>query len=68
MLTTIGDKVANLDPSTMCRLLGVNKKGDEVFDSNNWPILDNFPRSSQAVMQNKLIESKTQLKRPYCLS
>ena len=42
MFTTFGDKVINLDPSSMCRLLGVNDKGDEVFDSNNWPILDNF--------------------------
>ena len=42
MFTTFEDKVINLDPSTMCRLLGVNNKGDEVFDSNNCPILDNF--------------------------
>ena len=42
MFTTLGYKVINLDPSSMCKLLGVHDKGDEVFDSNNWPILDNF--------------------------
>ena len=42
MFTTFGDKVINLDLSTMCRLSGVNNEGDVVFDSNNWPILDNF--------------------------
>ena len=42
MFTTLGDKVINLVSSTICRLLGVNDKGDEIFDSNNWPILDNF--------------------------
>ena len=30
------------DPSTMCRILGVNNDSDEVYDSNNWPILPNF--------------------------
>ena len=42
MFTTLGDKVMNLDPPSMCRLLGVHDKGDEVFNSNNWLILDNF--------------------------
>ena len=31
-----------LDPFTMCRILGVNDEGDEVYDSENWPILSNF--------------------------
>ena len=42
MFTTFGDKVINVDPPSICRLLGVNDKGDEVFNSNNWPILYNF--------------------------
>ena len=28
-----------LDPYTMCRILGVNNDGDEVYDFNNLPIL-----------------------------
>ena len=31
-----------LDPSTMCRILGVPDEGAEVFDSNSWPIVENF--------------------------
>ena len=42
MFTTFGDKVINLDLSTMCRLLGVSNEGDEVFDSSNWLVLENF--------------------------
>ena len=30
------------DPSTMCRILGLNNDGDEVYDSNNWPIFPKF--------------------------
>ena len=26
----------------MCRILGVIDYGDEVYGSNNWPILSNF--------------------------
>ena len=42
MFTTIGDKVINLDIPTMCRLLCVHDKDNEVYDSNSWPILANF--------------------------
>ena len=38
-----------LYPSTMCRILGVNNDGDEVYDSNNWPILPNF--NAQATLK-----------------
>ena len=42
MRATIGDSVINLDIPTMCHLLGAHDEGDEVYDSNSWPILPNF--------------------------
>ena len=42
MFTTFGDIVIELDPLTICRILGVSNEGDEVYDSNNWPVLANF--------------------------
>ena len=32
----------NLHPPTMCRILGVPNEGDEVSDTNSWPIVANF--------------------------
>ena len=41
-MATIGDIQIELEPSSMCRILGVNNDGDEVYDTNNWPTLPNF--------------------------
>ena len=38
LVATLGDVEIELDPSIMCRILGVPK----VFDSNSWPIVENF--------------------------
>ena len=35
LICTLKDIDIELDPSTMCRILGVNDEGDEVYDSNN---------------------------------
>ena len=42
LVATIDDVKIKLKPSSMCRILGVNKEGDEVYDTNNWPILPNL--------------------------
>ena len=42
MFSTFGDIEIELDPSIMCRILGLLDEGNEVYDSNNWPILSNF--------------------------
>ena len=41
LVSTLNNVNTKLDLSTMCRILGVNNDGDEVYDSNNWPILPN---------------------------
>ena len=42
LVATIGDIEIEREPSSMCRILGVTNEGDEVYDTNNWPILLNF--------------------------
>ena len=42
LICTLKDIDIELDPSTMCRILGVNDEDDEVYDFNNWLILLNF--------------------------
>ena len=42
LVNTLNDVELELDPSMMCRILGVNNDGDEVYDTNSWPILPNF--------------------------
>ena len=42
LVATIGNIDIELEPSSMCRILGVNNEGDEVYDTNNWLILSNF--------------------------
>ena len=42
LVATLGDVEIELDPSSMCRILGVHDEGAEVFDSNSWPIVENF--------------------------
>ena len=42
LVSILNDVDIKLDPSTMCRILGVNNDGDEVYDSNNWSILSKF--------------------------
>ena len=42
LVSTLNNVDIELDPSTMCRILGINNDGDEVYDSNNWPILPIF--------------------------
>ena len=42
LVATLGDIEIELEPSTMCMILGVIDDGAEVYDSNNWSILSNF--------------------------
>ena len=49
LICTVKDVNIELDPSTMCRILGVNNDGDEIYDSNNCPILPNF--NAQATLK-----------------
>ena len=42
LIATTGDIEIELEPSSMCRILGVNNEGDEVYDTKTWPILSNF--------------------------
>ena len=39
--TLKGDDI-ELSPSTMCEILRVNDEGNELHDSNIWPIVPNF--------------------------
>ena len=41
LVSTLNDVDIELDPSTMCRILGVNNDGDDIYERNNWPILSN---------------------------
>ena len=42
LVATLGDGKIELDPSSLSRILGVNDDGDEVLDTNSWPIVKNF--------------------------
>ena len=42
LVATLGDVEIELDPSSLCRSLGVQDEGAEVFDTNSWPIVENF--------------------------
>ena len=42
LVATLGDVEIELDPSSMCRILGVHDEGAKVFYSNSWPIIENF--------------------------
>ena len=42
LLATLGVVEIELDPSSLYRILGVNDEGAEVFDTNSWPIIENF--------------------------
>ena len=42
LVATLRDVKIELDPSSMCRILGVHDEGAEVFYSNSWPIVENF--------------------------
>ena len=42
LVATLGDVKIELDPSSLSRILGVKDEGVEVFDSNSWPIVQNF--------------------------
>ena len=42
LVATLGDVEIELEPSSLCRTLGVKHEGDEVFYTNSWPIIPNF--------------------------
>ena len=42
LVATLGDVEIELEPSSLCRILGVNDEGADVFDTNSWPIRQNF--------------------------
>ena len=39
LIATLGDIKIELEPSSLCRILGIKDEGDEVYDTNSWPIL-----------------------------
>ena len=47
LVATLGDIEIELEPSIMCRILGVIDEGAEVCDSNNWPNLSNFDAQAE---------------------
>ena len=38
----MGNKDIKIDASGLCKLVGAPNEGDEVYDSNSWPTLNNF--------------------------
>ena len=38
----LGDKTIKIDAPSLCRLVGTLVEGDEVYDSNSWPTINNF--------------------------
>ena len=42
LVATLGDVEIELDPSSICRIFGVHDEGAKVFDTNSWPIVENF--------------------------
>ena len=42
LIATLGDIEIELDPSFLCKILGVTGEGAEVFDTNSWPIMEDF--------------------------
>ena len=42
MHTTIGDKTIKVYAPGFCRLLRAPNEGDDVYDSNAWPTINNF--------------------------
>ena len=42
LVAILGDVEIELEPSFLCRILGVNDDGAEVFDINSWLIIQNF--------------------------
>ena len=49
LVSTLEDTEIELDPSYLWRILSVNDEGDEVFDINSWPIVENF--NPQAILR-----------------
>ena len=42
LVATLAAVEIELDPSSFCRILGVNDEGAKVFDSNSLPIVENL--------------------------
>ena len=42
LVATLGDIEIELEPSSLCRILGIKDEDAEVYDTNSWPILPNF--------------------------
>ena len=65
LVATLGDVEIELDPSSMCRILGVHDEEAEVFYSNSWPLVENFNpqeclrhlcKSNALILKPKLID------------
>ena len=61
LVATLGDVEIELDPSSLCRILGVHSEGAEVFDSNSWSNVENF--NPQECIR-KLCKSNTLILKP----
>ena len=44
LVATLGDIEIELEPSSLCRILGIKDEGVEVYDTKSLPILPNFDR------------------------